>query len=534
MNLDKAYIILSSSNEPPVNIIEFLENCYDGLGLLSLYEGLEEEGKLFDSLPFANLYKEVKNNENAFTLFTGLIGLKALADITIQQKMLEGEVSPEVLGSISALNECFNLLGTGEIQHKSLSQEKIIEMIFNINCPLKLVPSSLLENPEFITNYCKHDWDFENGELFAEIARATSYSLKLESQLLNALNLKSLEEYLRKHLQKEKKEQENDSPEKIDSTKNIDLTQLLISKLYTLKLLNKHNTEINGFIINPYVESNVEGGKEFGEYDRIQKLISIYPFLMTTLKQVVTASSHEGYHAIQDRDVLMGDILKDPDVDIYSMDAYLIETLGKVYYDKNYTRIGTEYDAETKAEIDVAKLENDEPEYILNLMAVIGRLAHQERVVMNSLKEDPKYFYVMTRYWDYEAYDIYDLFEITINKKLKESDNYEAFVEELLSKYPIFKYSMIITPDGIFRKYPADYIEALKEASDEDIEIYLQLISNDFHPLKSSLSNMTESEYTQAMDYHSLPADLRGKVLKCMDASKNKYDKHFNSNRGVN
>lgn len=520
---------LLNCDTPPAYIINQLSNCYDGFNILNLYDTLAYYGKLRDELPYAKLYKEL-NEDERFVTFIAHVGIDALADSFTQTLLLEGDCEMDVLGSLSALNEYYETLKqyTSEGAHEK--KMEIIDKVLNSNCPLKLIPSSMLEDYDFVSSYCKTNWDFENEHIYTNILKATKYSKKYEEELLESLNIPSLESYLSKAFNREK--------DCRDSTKNIDITHIVVAKLYTLKLLAQHKTSITGYSHNPYVEQVLDkNSKLYGCYYSDRDLIELFPFLIPSLKELVVDSSHEAYHAIQKRNILQGDIKRDSDVDVYSMDQYLKEILGNDYYDKNYNFIATEYDAEIKARIDVSKLSGPDvySDELCDLMDQVATLSKENSRTLDAIMTTSPYSFLLTRLdTDDNRYHLFRLFEKVVNEQLQKADNFDEFRQDLITRFPIFEYMLNITPSGISIKKPSDYINDLETANKVDTGIYLHLISNNLHPIKYPRHKEIKEEYLEAIKKSSLSSTKKTGILICLDRISNKYEQHYMSNRGVN
>ena len=511
---------ISSSTPLP---IAKLARLYDGYGLLMKYDELAEQGLLSNSYPFVSLYKELSPEER-LDIFPALIGLKALTNPRVQKDILDASCSIETIQSLCFLNEYYSLLDTSGVQQNIKSL--IVSNLLESRCPVKIVPSSIISSRTYIKDYCLYNRDLANGVLFHKILNANEYDPMLEKALKYSLDFESIEEFLRNRFIKEK--------EVRDSTWNIDLIELVVSKLYILKLLETNKTKINEFTNNTYTEDVLENdSKTYGRYVPSLKLIELFPFMINTLRGYVVASSHESYHAIQDRNVAQGDIFADPDIDIYSMDQFLRETLGEKYYEDNYYTIGIESDAETKAQIDATKIEGPkaERESFENLKNTIEKLGKKESDTLSQIKSNIPYFYIMTRTHNGSRTKLTTLFTDIINEEYEKAEDKEKFKEEILSKYPIFKYTLSWGPH-IKIKQPKNYITDLENANAFDALVYIQLIVNSFNDLRCPNQDKVRKELYDKIMKSSLTHQQKSLLITAIEKAIDKFDAHLR--KGVN
>ena len=514
MNLEQVKNILLVTDEPSDEIIKYLNNCYNGWELLSLYENLEKCGKLHPKLPHYNIFKNY-NEADRFVAFPGYIGLESLSNPKIRDELVYGKCSVEIIQNLSALNEHYKFLEDNPSDTHNQEKNNIIKSLIEMNCPIKLIPNSILSSEKFLSMYLKYNSPFDNSKLYHEILTTNKYTKNLEERLLEALKTNSLENHIRYSFRTE--------ADSSDAIETIDLEKLVVSKLYTLKLLDRNYTSIGAIMNNEYQEDIIENGKMHGYYSYQLNLISMYPFWIYTLKELITDSSHEAYHAIQENQIKTGDIVSDPDIDIYSMDKFLSDKLGSSYYEENYDLIGTEFDAEFKAKIDVYKLDDpkEKENDIESLCKEIERLSIEEKTALEELKSITPYFYLMSRKYGKEHLSIYELFKRCINTEYTKSNKKEDFIKEIYNAYPIFKYMLKITPNSIEFNTPLDYLNALERADSYDANIYLQLIVNDFNPMKKN--KKTRKEYFDLLKKH--PYKLL--IIKIVSETINKYEMHL-------
>lgn len=502
---------------------EKIEQSYDGFGILELYDDLNSKGKLVDSLPFASLYLRLPE-DSRLDLFPAFIGFKAITNPNEQKRIFEGNCSSTVLQSLSAFNEFFPNLNDTPINIEL--KNKIVTSIIDSECPIKIIPSSILHDKTYISEYCKRNWDLLNDDLFYAIMNASCFYEKLEEILLEELRVNSLEEFLKNKFFKE---------HNLSSKKElkIELIDLVVARLYTLKLLDKNKTYLNELLENPYRETILTNEEETkGSY--FEGIIEVFPFLISTIKELVETSSHEAYHAIQDNHIKTGNILVDPDVDVYSIDAFLREAIGEEYYIKNYTRIGIEHDAQVKALIDIKNIEGAQAKkkHVSSLMSVIEQLSKEENDKLEQISADSGYWYLTSRFIDdYHTMDMFELFEDVVNMKYRKAQDKKAFVDELISKYPIFGYILKFDKE-IKIKNISDYIEDFSVSNQDEANIYLQLICNLFNVKKFPKEKNLEVEIKKALKDISLTRIQESSLAIAIGTAIDKYGNHLR--RGQN
>lgn len=391
-----------------------------------------------------------------------------------------------------------------------IDRTKIAERLVHSSIEIDYIPYMIIYSQAFIDEY------FSQGspgmkKIMFDCLNSMYYNHNHEYDFLRIVksNQCTIEDYIK---------------EQLHNGKDDKFFHIIAVHLYTAKRLDQKGIEDYRICINNYNpdKQNIT----HGSYHK--NVIYIYCTPGRTLHKMVHASEHEIEHADQEKNRHYLFIENDPDIDIYTKDKFL-KQYEDDYYDRNYSCISYEYDADFKARMTIHNLETKQSLFH-QLRRFILKAAKKEVDVITQIKKDIPYAQTAVREYPEGTFvSLDEAFEIVLKKEYQKSieeKKFPSFRATLANNYQIILYEYVVTENDIHRKTIPELIDCLYRAkTDFTEEIYKYLIASATDPRKHKnyKDNLKELE-ALAID-EELPQKIKKLVKECLDLIHNRTSK---------
>lgn len=304
--------------------------------------------------------------------------------------------------------------------YNKFSQEDV-EKLFRYATPF--VPKDiLLSRPDlYIDSYSRNQVEIIEGEYLKSTG---IYNSENEYKLLQSLGMqfKSIEEYVVSFANKEIRE--------------LSLLQITALNIYTRKELHKLGLD--------YVDVEFCSGRgqvgEAGSYDEKEQIVKLYistcnPY--SKCLELINYINHEVAHAEQHCNMKNNNFQNDPNILTYMEDS-LLRIWDDKYYNDNYIKVSTEFDARFKADIKVHYLMGTLSDLYEMIKEDIKAIVANEIYEYGNLGKERADFEDNDIIRKYQGYELpcYVIFEKVLSEKLA-SDEAESIRKDILEKYPL-------------------------------------------------------------------------------------------------
>jgi len=359
-----------------------------------------------------------------------------------------------------------------------------VESIIHFDVPIHRLPSSLLENEEFLRRY----------------ARETSHGI--EQIDVDILVHDRFDPSLEKDFAKSFGDQYQTIEEIIPIIEAEGLEgkakALSAMKLFALKYLHKNGID--------YVDIHLASDNflDLAHFDPANKCIMVSTSAIRgPIRDFVYAMLHESNHAIQIHAVENLDYESDPDIDLYIKDLFLAE-MDMTYYEMNYNQTSYEADSDSRARLGTFTTLEGEGKLYERLKGETLSKYSQVREVVKTIPSPVEYTYSLLRIdKNEEQTTLDDLVAKVIDEKIAE-EGFEKFYSYLQNKFPLPCLEYEITPSGTRKKSPEQLVSgACLADNDKEKGLYEYLIRSSI----SSRKNVRAFNYLNGY-YGLLEKDL--------------------------